>query len=71
VVALVLLAGAGTIRWELIVLVAASFPAMEVGRRIGNRMFDRVNEVLFRRLVYVILLLSAAIALGNAIAKSW
>ena len=71
VVALVLLAGAGTIRWELIALVAASFPAMEVGRFAGNHMFDRVNEVLFRRLVYVILLLSATIALGNAIAKSW
>lgn len=71
VVALILLAGAGTIRWELVVLVAASFPAMEVGRFIGNHMFDRVNEVLFRRLVYVILLLSATIALGNAIAKSW
>ncbi len=71
VVALILLAGAGTIRWELVVLVAASFPAMEAGRRFGNVMFDRVNEVLFRRLVYVILLISAAIALGNAIAKSW
>lgn len=70
VVALVLLAGAGTIRWQLLALVAASFPAMELGRRTGNRMFDRVNEVFFRRLVYVILLTSATVAMTNAVLKS-
>jgi uncharacterized membrane protein YfcA len=36
---------------------------------LGNRLFDRIDEARFRRLVYAILLLSATVALLSALPR--
>lgn len=65
--ALGLLALSGQISVDLLVAAALSAPAVVAGALAGNRVFPRINERYFRRIVYAILLVSAAVAFANAI----
>ncbi len=48
---------------------AAAVPAVGVGSFVGHRLVHRVNPVVFRRLVYVLLLASALSAIGSSVAR--
>ncbi len=61
-----MLLASGALTGRAAVLAAAAFPASQVGRLAGNRLFRRFDERRFRALVFVILLASACSALTNA-----
>jgi uncharacterized membrane protein YfcA len=64
-VVLLSLGGASTQTAWLAALVAV--PGVIAGRLIGNACYDRIDERRFRGLVYAVLLLSAAIAIGTTL----
>jgi uncharacterized membrane protein YfcA len=67
-VAVGLLLATGTVKPYLFFAFAVSLPAVFFGQRLGNRLFHRVNAILFRRMVYAILLLSGGVAILGALA---
>ncbi|MEO8540316.1 MAG: sulfite exporter TauE/SafE family protein [bacterium] len=66
-IAVALLLASGGAKAFVFVALALSLPAVVLGQRLGNRMFERVNAVYFRRMVYGILLLSGAVAIVGTI----
>lgn len=64
--AVALLIASGSVKPWIVGAFALAMPAAEAGRIIGNRLFDGIDELRFRRLVYAILLLSASVALVSA-----
>lgn len=65
--AVTLLIASGSVKPWVAGAFLLAMPAAEAGRIIGNRLFDRIDEVRFRRLVYAILLTSATVALVSAL----
>lgn len=65
-IAVVLLLATGTAKPYVFGILGLSLPAMVGGQRLGNACFEKVDPVLFRRLVYAILLLSGAVAIIGA-----
>jgi uncharacterized membrane protein YfcA len=59
----ILLVVSGTAEAYVFAAFALSVPAVLGGQALGNRVFSRVDVLLFRRLVYGILLLSGAAAI--------
>jgi uncharacterized membrane protein YfcA len=64
--AVVLLLLVGQVRPYVFVAWALCVPAIFTAQTAGNRLFHRVNVVLFRRMVYAILFVSAAVAIVGA-----
>ncbi|MCL4240879.1 MAG: sulfite exporter TauE/SafE family protein [Dehalococcoidia bacterium] len=67
--AVALLLVSGSVKPWVVGAFLLAMPAAEAGRILGNRLFDRIDEARFRRLVYAILLLSATVALASAIPR--
>jgi uncharacterized membrane protein YfcA len=67
--AVALLLASGSVKPWVVGAFLLAMPAAEAGRILGNRLFDRIDEVRFRRLVYAILLTSATVALASAIPR--
>ena len=65
--AVALLLASGSVKPWVVGAFLLAMPAAEAGRILGNRLFDRIDEVRFRRLVYAILLTSATVALASAL----
>lgn len=65
--AVALLILAGTAKPYVFAAFAISFPAVLIGQRVGNVLFDYVDLILFRRMVYGILLLSGAAAVVGVV----
>jgi uncharacterized membrane protein YfcA len=63
----ILLVVSGTAEAYVFAAFALSVPAVLGGQALGNRVFPRVDAVLFRRLVYGILLLSGATAIVGVV----
>lgn len=66
-VAVVLLLATGTAKPYVFAAFALSLPAVFIGQRTGNALFEKINASLFRRLVYVILLVSGTVAIIGAL----
>ena len=66
-VAVVLLLATGTAKPYVFAAFAISLPAVFIGQRAGNALFEKINAALFRRLVYVILLVSGTVAIIGAL----
>lgn len=64
-----LLFASGSVKPWVLGAFLLAMPAAEGGRMLGNRLFDRIDEARFRRLVYAILLLSATVALLSALPR--
>lgn len=64
-----LLFASGSVKPWVLGAFLLAMPAAEGGRMLGNRLFDRIDETRFRRLVYAILLLSATVALLSALPR--
>jgi uncharacterized membrane protein YfcA len=62
-----MLFASGLLTWGTALLALAAFPASQVGRLAGNRLFRLFDERRFRWLVFAILVVSASAALGNAL----
>lgn len=67
VVALGMIGAAGLMRRDALGLAALGVPAVLLGWELGNRVFHRLDPRLFRRLVLVLLLVSAAVTLVSAL----
>jgi uncharacterized membrane protein YfcA len=67
VVALGMIGAAGLMRRDALGLAALGVPAVLLGWELGNRVFHRLDPRLFRRLVLVLLLVSAAVTLASAL----
>lgn len=67
-IAVVLVAVAGAIQPYVFAALLISIPAVVLGQRAGNSAFRHVDAVLFRRMVFAILFISAAVALVGAVA---
>ncbi len=63
-----MLAVSGVLTMHTALLALVAFPASQVGRLAGNRLFRRFDERRFRALVFGILAVSACSALANALA---
>ncbi|MBK9610960.1 sulfite exporter TauE/SafE family protein [Candidatus Amarobacter glycogenicus] len=66
-VAVLLLLASGTAEPYVFVAFALSVPAVFIGQRIGNGLFEKVNAAIFRRMVYAILLVSGSVAIVGAV----
>jgi uncharacterized membrane protein YfcA len=64
-----LLFASGSVKPWVLGAFLLAMPAAEGGRMLGNRLFDRIDEARFRRLVYAILLLSATVALLSTLPR--
>lgn len=69
-VAIILLLASGAAENRVFLAWGLSLPAVFVGQRLGNICFERVDHVLFRRLVYVILLVTGVVAIVGAVSKA-
>jgi uncharacterized membrane protein YfcA len=63
----ILLVATGTAEAYVFGAFALSVPAVLGGQALGNRVFHRVDAVVFRRLVYGILLISGATAIAGVV----
>jgi len=63
----VLLVASGTAEPYVFGAFALSVPAVLAGQALGNRVFPRINVLMFRRLVYGILLLSGGVAIVGVV----
>jgi uncharacterized protein len=68
VVALALLAFDAKVTATSLAAAAVGVPMLAVGWLVGNRAFHRLDPALYRRLVLALLVVSALVALGSAIA---
>ncbi len=66
-IAVVLLLATGTAKPYVFALLGLSLPAMIAGQRLGNACFEKVDIVIFRRLVYAVLLVSGTVAIVGAV----
>ena len=66
-IAVLLLILAGAAQPYVFAAFAISMPAVLAGQRIGNLLFEYIEQALFRRLVYVILLVSGASAIVGVV----
>ena len=66
-IAVLLLILAGAAQPYVFAAFAISMPAVLAGQRIGNLLFEYIEQALFRRLVYVILLVSGASAVVGVV----
>lgn len=66
-IAVCLMIAAGAFRPYILAAWAVSVPAVFAGQRLGNVLFERVDVLLFRRMVFAILFLSAGIAIAGAV----
>lgn len=67
-IAVVLLLASGTAKSYVFLALALSLPAMVGGQLLGNAMFEKVDPVFFRRMVYAILLVSGVVAIVGVVA---
>jgi uncharacterized membrane protein YfcA len=68
VTAVILLVASGSAKAYIFGALALSFPAVVAGQWLGNRVFERINLVFFRRMVYAILLVSGTVAIVGVVA---
>lgn len=66
--AVVLVAFAGVIKPHILAAWAIAAPSVVVGQMAGNRVFRYIDPIVFRRIVFGILFLSAGVALAGAVA---
>jgi uncharacterized membrane protein YfcA len=66
-IAVTLMIAAGAFRPYILGAWAISVPAVFAGQRLGNVLFERVDLLLFRRMVFGILFVSAGIAIVGAL----
>ncbi len=66
-VGVVLLLAAGGAKGYIFLALGLSIPAVFAGQRLGNLLFERVDLIFFRRMVYAILLLSGAAAVVGVV----
>ena len=64
----ILLLVTGSARVYVFVALGLCIPAVFAGQKLGNRLFHRIDAVLFRRMVYAILLVSGVAAIVGAVA---
>ncbi len=67
-IAVGLVAIAGVIKPYVLVAFVLAVPAVILGQQAGNRVFPRIDVLLFRRMVFGILFVSAGIAIVGAVA---
>ena len=67
-VASVLLLLSGTFKPYIVVAWALAVPSVVIGQLAGNLLFSRIDLLVFRRIVYAILFLSAGVAIVGAVA---
>jgi uncharacterized membrane protein YfcA len=68
-VSLIVLSASGVITADALVLSAAGLPAVVVGSLLGHWLAPRIDPARFRTMVFVLLVVSAAVAAGAAIAR--
>jgi len=66
-VAVVLLLATGAWKGYVFVAFLLCLPTIVLAQKVANRLFSRVNVVMFRRMVYAILLISGAVAIVGAV----
>ena len=64
-----LLFASGAVKPWILGAFALALPAAEAGRIFGNRIFERIDELRFRRLVFAVLLTTGSVALAGALAR--
>jgi uncharacterized membrane protein YfcA len=69
VLSLAAFAATRVITADALVLAAVSLPALVAGSAAGHALLHRLDPVLFRRLVFVLLLASAASAVGSSLLR--
>lgn len=64
-------ASSGAVTRRLLLLLAVTLPTMFVGSRIGHRLYDRISDQAFSRIILALLSASGVVLIVSSLARLW